>query len=243
MKKEGYEVTKNYEEFLWFYKVRREIIIDIIINKIANYSNKRLLDIGCGSGELLLYISKYVPNSIGLEPYKYYNQKYDNIIHNPIFNNNLKDDSFDIITFFDVMEHIDNENQFLNEVKRLINKKTSNDFGNYILITVPAHQWLWSNFDVICKHFRRYNIKRLKKLLLDNGFSIKKISYFNCFLFVPFALVRIIDKILNKTRTEYGKPGIINTILYKIFIIEKYLLRKINLPFGSSILCLCEYKK
>lgn len=107
------------------------------------------------------------------------------------------------------------------------------------MITVPAYQWLWSNFDVICKHYRRYNIKSLKNVLLNNGFEIKKISYFNCFLFPAFALVRIIDKILNKTRTEYGKPEMLNTLLYKIFS----LLRKINLPFGSSILCLCEYKK
>lgn len=253
MLKEGYEVIENYEEFLWWHRARREIIIDTITKKIENYDKKKLLDIGCGSGELLSYISKYVPNCIGLEPYEYPDKKYNNIFNQPIFNNNLKDNSFDIITFFNVMEHIEDENKFLNEVKRLINKlenefKSNNDSllihsGGYILITVPAYQWLWTNFDVICKHYRRYNIKRLKKILLDNGFVIEKISYFNFLLFPAFALVRIFDKIFNKTRTDYGKQGIVNTILYKIFSIEKYLLRKINLPFGSSILCLCKYKK
>lgn len=245
MQKEGYEVIENYEEFLWWHVARREIILDTIINKIENYNNKKLLDIGCGSGELLSYISKYVPNCTGLDPYEYPDKKYQNIVHKPIFNNDLKDNSFDIITFFDVMEHIEDENKFLNEVKRLINKLKENSYSNsgYVLITVPAYQWLWSNFDLICKHYRRYNVKRLKKVLLDNGFNIKKISYFNCLLFPGFALVRMFDKIFNKTRTYYGKPGILNTFLYKIFSIEKYLLRKINLPYGSSILCLCEYKK
>lgn len=129
MEKEGYEVIENYEEFLWWHRARIEIIIDTIINKIENYDGKKLLDIGCGSGELLSYISKYVPNSMGLESYEYPDKKYSNIVCQSIFNNNFDDNSFDIITFFDVMEHIEDENKFFNEVKRLINKSNCTGGG------------------------------------------------------------------------------------------------------------------
>lgn len=57
--------------------------------------------------------------------------------------------------------------------------------------------------------------------MLDNGFEIEKITYFNFFLFPPFMIVRLIHKIFN---------------------LEKYILRKINLPFGSSVLAFCKLK-
>ena len=84
---------------------------------------------------------------------------------------------------------------------------------------------------------------RLKKILLENGFEIMKISYFNFFLFPPFFVVRMIDKIFNLKRVEKEKKSIFNELLYKIFDFEKYLLRKINLPFGSSLIALCKLKE
>lgn len=131
MEKQAYELVGNSEDFLWFYKIRKEIIVDTLKNEVPDFSNKKLLDIGCGSGDILVSISKYIPNSFGLEPYEYSHQKYKNIIHQPIFNNNFDDNSFDIITFFDVMEHIEDENKFLYEVKRLINKSNCTGGGVY----------------------------------------------------------------------------------------------------------------
>lgn len=110
------------------------------------------------------------------------------------------------------------------------------------MITVPAYQWLFTYHDVINEHYRRYSLKRLKKLLLDNGFEIKKITYFNFFLFAPFMIVRLIHKIFNIKKVETENKGIFNNILYKIFHLEKYILRKINLPFGSSVLAFCKLK-
>lgn len=110
------------------------------------------------------------------------------------------------------------------------------------MITVPAYQWLFTYHDVINEHYRRYSLKRLKNLLLDNGFEIEKISYFNFFLFPPFMIVRFIHKIFNIKKVETDKIGIFNNILYKIFNLEKYILRKMNFPFGSSIMAFCKLK-
>ena len=111
------------------------------------------------------------------------------------------------------------------------------------MITVPAYQFLFGYHDMMANHYRRYNKKRLKKVLLENGFEIMKISYFNFFLFPPFFVVRMIDKIFNLKRVEIEKKSVFNELLYKIFNFEKYLLRKINLPFGSSLIALCKLKE
>lgn len=239
MKKESYSLIENLEDYHWWHRARREIIVDTIINNIPNYSSKKLLDIGCGSGYFLSKISKYIPNSMGIESHEYRNIKYDNIKKCNIFDNKLENNSFDIITALDVIEHIENEKQFLNEIKRLL----CNYEGGGILITVPAYQWLFTYHDIVNEHYRRYGLKKLKNLLLENGFEIKKITYFNFFLFPPFMIVRLIHKIFNIKKVENEKIGIFNNTLYKIFNLEKYILRKINFPFGSSVLVFCKLKE
>ncbi len=120
MKKESYNLIENLEDCHWWHRARRDIIVDTIINNIPNYSEKRLLDIGCGSGFFLSKISEYIPNSIGIESHEYSNKKYNDIKNCDIFNNEFESGSFNIITALDVIEHIENENQFLNEIKRLL---------------------------------------------------------------------------------------------------------------------------
>ena len=243
MKKEAYNIIENLEDWFWWNRARKNIIIDTILNNIDNLEVKKLLDIGCGSGDFLFSISKYIPNSIGIEGYEYHHKKYDNIKICNIFDNGLEPHSFDIITALDVMEHIEDESKFLNEIKKLLAIKPNYTGGGYTLITVPAYQFLFGYHDMMANHYRRYNKKRLKKVLLENGFEIMKISYFNFFLFPPFFVVRMIDKIFNLKRVQKEQKSIFNELLYKIFNFEKYLLRKINLPFGSSLIALCKLKE
>ena len=235
MEDKAYNDIDNLEDNLWWYRARREIVTDIIKN-INDHNNLSLLDIGCGNGHLLKDSCQYVNKAVGIEKFDYSKPKFDNIINIDIFDNTFEDNSFDIITFLDVMEHIEDENKFLQEVKRLIK------YNGTIIITVPAYQWLFSNSDIFYGHYRRYNSKTLRKVLEDNGLEIQKLSYMNFFLFPLFALVRIIDKVFNRKKFEYGESKLTNTILYNIFHIEKYLLKKFNLPFGSSLLTICKIK-
>lgn len=235
MEDKAYNDIDDLEDNLWWFRVRREIVTGIIKN-INGYSEISLLDIGCGNGHLLKDASQYVKSAVGIEKFDYSKPKFNNILNIDIFDNNFENNSFDIITFLDVMEHIEDENKFLQEVKRLIKPDGT------IIITVPAYQWLFSNSDIFYGHYRRYNSKMLKKVLEDNGLEIQKLSYMNFFLFPLFALVRIIDKVFNRKKFEYGDSKLTNGILYKIFHIEKYLLKKVNLPFGSSLLAICKIK-
>ena len=120
MEKKAYELIEDFEDWFWWNRARKNIIVDTILNNIDNLKTKKLLDIGCGSGDFLSSISKYIPDSMGIEGYEYNHKKYNNIKICNIFNNGLEDHSFNIITALDVMEHIEDENKFLNEIKRLL---------------------------------------------------------------------------------------------------------------------------
>ncbi|MBW5399467.1 methyltransferase domain-containing protein, partial [Brachyspira pilosicoli] len=195
------------------------------------------LDIGCGNGHLLKDASQYVQEAVGIEKFDYPKTEFDNILNIDIFDNNFNNNSFDIITFLDVMEHIEDENKFLQEVKRLIKPDGT------IIITVPACKWLFSKVDIACHHYRRYSSRTLREVLEYNGLEIKKLSYMNFFLFPIFAAVRIKEKIFDVKNFSYGTSRLANTILYHVFGSEKALLKKVNLPFGSSLLAICKIKQ
>ena len=136
----------------------------------------------------------------------------------------------------DVVEHIKNDKKTIKNFYNFLKK------DGHVLITVPAFNFLFSNKDVALKHFRRYRKSNIKRLLIKN-FQIKKLSYFNFFLFLPIALSILILKI-KKTKfikfAETTPTSWINAVFKNIFLIEKYLLRFLNFPFGISIIALAK---
>lgn len=146
-------------------------------------------------------------------------------------NNITYDEKFDLICLFDVLEHVDDDQTSINNIKKLL--KTD----GILLITVPAYQWLYGSHDKLLHHKRRYQLNQLEDILIE--FKTLKKSYFNTFLFPLVTLSRIIDKMIvnKKASLGYDIPNkVINTIFYNIFKSEKKFLSKINFTFGSSIL-------
>jgi Methyltransferase domain len=79
----------------------------------------------------------------------------------------LEDQLFDSILYLDVLEHIqDDKKEVIQVVQRL-------NIGGYLIILCPAHQWLFSPFDIAVGHYRRYNKASLKAVMPDNIQIIK----------------------------------------------------------------------
>jgi len=103
---------------------------------------------------------------------------------------------FDLFLMFDVLEHVANEFEFLQSVKyHLTNSGT-------LLVNVPAHQFLYSNYDRAAGHVRRYSIRQLEEVALQNGLKVHLTTYWGLSL-VPLLLAR---KVLNLADVD-GKTG------------------------------------
>ena len=92
------------------------------------------------------------------------------------------------------------------------------------------------------KHYRRYEKPNIENLL-NKKFQIKKLSYFNFFLFIPLALSIFILKFKKKKFIKFAETtpfNFLNLILKNIFSIEKYFLRFLNFPFGVSIIAIAK---
>ncbi len=253
MRPEYVDKYTQIEKKHWWFKVRRQILKELI--EFANIKPSGvILEIGAGSG---LNINSIYPENavvIGVEPDR--NMFSSSKLHSgrQIFEGTAEsvcqqfpDTVFDLITMFDVLEHIKNDNKVLCDLSKILHN------NGKIIITVPAFQFLWSHFDVINHHYRRYTLIGLKKLLSDCGFKVLKGTYFNFFLFPLIALARIWSRLYqaifrsqdNKTHKFDLEKGckFADSILYGVFSFETHLLPKVNFPFGVSIAIIAQKKE
>lgn len=223
---------RNQEKHWWF-QARKKIIDEIICE--INFKKKiNILDFGSGSGVNIDILQKYGEVDIqeknkiarlNLKKIKNINKIYSSL--------KIKKNYYNLILVADVIEHIKDPKVLLRILKKTIKK------NGYILITVPAYQFLFSTKDKVLKHYRRYNKKTLKQTI--DEFTLVEMSYFNALLFIPIIAIILFNKILNINyikRVETTPHFIINKILFYIFSFEQIILKYLNLPFGLSIYAL-----
>jgi SAM-dependent methyltransferase len=146
----------------------------------------------------------------------------------------LPDNSIKAIGAFDVLEHLEYPEILLHEIFRVLRP------GGYFICSVPAYQWLFSNFDLSIGHYRRYSRRRLDQEISSVGFNnIAKKSIFG-YLVIPAFLLRRIPYILSRGQgtkkqrvKRRNKPSNLNK-LSPIFRILSYFEQKMNLPFGLT---------
>lgn len=244
MTPEAYTEMDNIESTHWWFRARRLILVDIL-EKMNLPKDAKILEIGCGTGGNLDMLSNFGEvsalemdkNAINIASKKtnnLYNIKLGYCPEQLLF----EEKQFDLICMFDVLEHIDDDEKTLVELKKLLKS------NGKIFITVPSYKWLFGAHDKFLHHKRRYSKTRLKQLI-PNELNILNISYFNTFLFPIAALVRLKDKLFhsNISSTTNIPSNIINKILETIFSSERYLLNYCNLPFGLSLYCVLSVSK
>ncbi|RYX97691.1 MAG: class I SAM-dependent methyltransferase [Comamonadaceae bacterium] len=140
--------------------------------------------------------------------------------------------TFDLICLFDVLEHIPDDEQTLAALRLLLKP------GGKIMLTVPAHQWMFGPHDVTLHHQRRYSRSTLQSVCESSQLVVEKISFFNMLLF-PLALAGRCFDILAR-RNESSGSGVpaapVNRLFKAVFASERHLLRKMPLPAGLSLL-------
>lgn len=228
----------------WWYAGRRHIL-SAVISKLPLNKDARILEVGCGTGSNLDMLKQH-GTVYGAEPYEFardFSSKNSGcVIEDAFLPDNIPfDHNFDVIGAFDVIEHIEQDQESLQAIEGRLND------NGYALFTVPAFQWLWSGHDEINHHKRRYTKAEFKSQLEQAGYDIDFISYYNFWLFPLAASIRTIRKVFklnnDSTDAQMPKSPIINKTLTFIFSSERFLLSsKIPLPFGLSIIAVCKKK-
>ncbi len=237
-----YEDSYNLENTHWWHRAKRELVLSLI-RRFSKKSTPRILDIGAGTGKNVETFNT-IGTAYGIdasdEAIRFCQKRqlttvkkgYSSNIH---FANNY----FDIVTMLDVLEHTEDK-QTLKEVRRVLKS------GGLFIINVPAFPWLWSTWDEIAHHKRRYTKESLTQVLTKNGFSVIKISYLFSFLLVPaFIIRRLKTSMYNKTSyiSDFQTSSPFNTLLLASSRIDIRVAISLGIPFGTSIFCVATKQK
>jgi SAM-dependent methyltransferase len=164
----------------------------ILIQSLRKYKIEEILEVGAGNGGVAKFLHSENIEVVCLEPHLNGASQIasqgilsvcgllDELV--------LPPDSISAIGFFDVLEHIEYPHIVLSEAHRVLRE------NSFIYIMVPAHQYLFSNFDKQIGHFRRYSKSNLRTELEKAGFEIIE----SRFMFVTLLPIVIFHRIVFK---------------------------------------------
>lgn len=240
MRADLYAELYQAEENHWWHQHKRAIAQQIL----EKYKSApgRVLDVGAGGGKLLSELQQkgWQTNGIDLEP-KAKQQSLKRNLNIQIADATKKipfrSNYFDAVFAVDSLEHMENDFQALKEIKRVTKP------NGFIYISVPAYPQLFSYWDKMLGHYRRYSKKNLKYLVTSAGLKIKQLTYYLSFLLLPAIIIRLIKKLLKQNQVSDFQtmflPWLVKPVLKLLTQTELLLLKKINLPFGLSLICVC----
>ncbi len=236
-----YDDLYELEDTHWWHRAKRRLVYALMRRYTTRTRTRpRILDVGCGTGKNIEEWSHLGPTAgIDAELRALAYCKKRGILRVRLGraeHTGLPASSVDVVTLLDVLEHTD-DTMVLPEIARILSAE------GIVILTVPAYPWLWSTWDVVLHHKRRYTKNGLCRLVSANGFRVLYASHVFSFLPLPALLIRLMKSRLPKE--QYGSDfrlslPFINRILYTFCILEQGVMKIVPLPVGTSIVCVAQ---
>lgn len=238
MEQHTYGIMNDVEDKHWWFVGRRAILESFLKeivekSKIKNRKPK-ILDVGCGTGanlEMLKQFGESEGVDVSDDALEFCRKKGLKVHKGLAEKLPFADESFDIVTALDVVEHLDDDVAGLKEMNRVLKK------DGQTLIFVPAFMWLWGVQDDISNHRIRYTKKQIVERLKLAGFEIERATYANWTFFAPILAGRTLMKLTGIKPESENNVNIsaLNGLFGKLFGAERFWLKNFNFPFGVSI--------
>jgi SAM-dependent methyltransferase len=245
-----YDEYVRIEDTHWWFRGRRKIIATLLRPYLRPPA--RIIDVGSGGGAVAQALLEFGPvtacdidvrcaASVARRPGMSF--AYGTAEAIP-----FADGSFDLVTAFDVLEHLDDDVRGLREMARVVRP------AGLIAVTVPAYGWMWGRQDEVSHHRRRYSGRSLRRAITAAGLIPRRLTGFNTILFPGIAAVRIGRRVAQRlagrrhepdpagqaSDFSMTKPGPLNDLLATTFSAEAAVLGVVDLPVGVSFLAIAE---
>ena len=252
MRQDLYEDLYSKENSHWWHVGKRSIVYGLLNRYLPGNGSKdgrMALDLGCGTGQNLEHLEEYA-TATGTdyfeEALRFCRERgHTMLARADAVDLPFADRTFDIATALDVIEHLDDDYAALKEMWRVMRP------GGILIVSVPAYRFLWTYWDDILGHRRRYTTQMLREVSRRAGFRVRKVSYSNALTLAPAMVVRVSKSLMYKAAARQGKPrnpetdfvtlpAPINTALIKYYRLESRVLKRGRLPFGLSVVAVLQ---
>jgi len=213
VKRPQIENMARLEDDHWWFRERRHLIA----RAIAGRTPSRALDIGAGAGGNTRVLRSAGWESTALEfsdaGVELARARGLDVVQGDARQIPFPDDHFGLVLAYDVLEHIEEDEQVVAEMARVLQP------GGRALIAVPADMRLWSAHDEAIGHVRRYTRDSLVALFDNDSFRIDEVRSWNVLLrpVVAFRRRSVTDNDLTPL------PRIVNAGLSVVIRAERYL--------------------
>lgn len=245
---DGNSFCYELEEKSYWFKHRNNCIISAI-RRFPPLGT--VLDIGGGNGFVsrrILFegypVTLLEPGQIGAWNARHI-RKIPEVINATFEDVNFPDEFLYAVGIFDVLEHIENDDIFLQNIWRVLKP------DGLVFLTLPACNSLWSASDTYAEHFRRYD-KLMVRTLSTNLFTLNYFTYFFSVLLLPTLIFRVFPyRLLNRKErgilsdgTEFGvRGGLLVWIIWLLLQIEYQMIKSgKSIACGTSCLCVLQKK-
>lgn len=203
-------------------------------------SGLRILEISCATGRNLLEFQD-LGETLGVdwsqEVLPYCRRRGVRVLRADAQSLPLRAGSCDVVLALDALEHLTRDDLALVEAFRVLRP------GGIAVMTVPACPSLWSPHDEAFHHLRRYRGGDLQRLADAAGLRVERLTHYSSFLLPPLFVFRRLRSLLPARADEPPRsdfhlelPRPIVTLLDWAYRLERALIRRVDLPFGASLL-------
>lgn len=235
MERHVYDRMAELGDVHWWYVARRKILADLIRREVRLPPQARILEIGCGTGHNLGMLAEFGAVD-ALEVDAAARAIAEKRLGAAVASaplpglTGIRHEAYDFIAALDVIEHIDDDFAALAAIAGRL--KT----GGKLLMTVPAHQWMWSAHDTANHHKRRYSKTALKTLIAASPLRLDRIGYFNSLLFPLAIAARGFGKVTGREDSDDKlPPKPLNLLFERLFALERHAVGRLPLPPGLSL--------
>lgn len=231
------------DSHFWF--VGRNAIISRVLRRLAAASDapRMVVELGCGTGNVLRFVKRACGRAtvIGMDLFfeglRFAKARSGAVLIQGDVHAHPFRRPADLVCLFDVLEHIPDDRGALASIHKLVAA------GGRMMLTVPLHPSLWSEFDELSHHQRRYTVAELTSKVKEAGFTIEYASPYIAATLLPMWLHRrLFASAPGKRKSaedELRVVPVVNGILLSCLRIEAFLIgSRMRLPFGSSMILL-----
>ena len=226
------------EERQWWYVGMRAIALALLEGALPPDPRRRVLDAGCGSGANLAALARYgraVGADVSEDALALARRRQAAAVGASVLSLPFGDTAFGLVTSFDVLYHrcVPDDAEAVRELARVLAP------GGFLLVRVPALRMLWGAHDEAVHSRHRYTRAEVEALLRGAGFAVVRATYANFFLFPVILLRRTLDRLTGRHGSDVAfLPAPFEALFRRLLLLEAWLVRRVSLPVGASVLVL-----